>query len=282
MARPWRFDARVGAMMGAVLCSAAMSVGCSGAPSSSQSAKAKLGLRNDTGGGGLTTQQAGGLRFQDITLSFTQYFGMKLASVYLAEDVDPTTQDNVGQVADLWVSPRCTSADDCDFFNFARATGAVNADLNSQSLEVQLGTYRYARLEFCYHGERPTQPNVSWQGADLSSPHGFIGGGCGVTSKEFNPPLVLVPGDDVSVELGYDLADSTSVGPAENPGQNALTAPDGHGVGFDDCAVNDAMTQKDCFRIPGFVPTAVKNGGGPAAAVVVGPADGGGAPEGGD
>jgi hypothetical protein len=102
----------------------------------------------------------------------------------------------------------------------------------------------------------------------MASPRGFIGGGCGITSQEFDPPLVLAAGDAVSVALGYDLTNSVSTGaPTDSPGQNALTAPDGHGIGFTDCAVNDAMTAKDCFAMPVFTPTVIKNGAGPAAAI---------------
>ena len=243
-------------------------------PAAGGAAKAKLELQNVTGaalqGSTLTTQAFGGLHPSSIAVSSTHYFAMKLASVYLAQDIDPQTQNNVGESAMLWVSPHCTNADDCDLFDFARPTDLVNADLNSQELDVPPGTYRYVRMEFCYHGDMPTLPNVEWQGGDMPSPHGFIGGGCGVTSKEFNPPLVLAAGDSVAVALGYDLSNATSVGqPDPNyPGAPALTADDGHGVGFNDCVVDDAGTTKTCFTVPDFVPSAVAGGGGPGARVV--------------
>lgn len=256
----------------AIVFAAATSAACSS--SSSTGAKAQVSLRNDTGASSVTTLHAGGLHFDDLPsqaspVSDVSHFAMKLASIYLVEDVDPTTQNNVGQGANLWVSPHCTSADDCDFFEFARPTAELNADLNSQALDVMPGTYRYMRLEFCYHGEAPTQPNVSWTGPGMTSPQGFIGGGCGITSKEFAPPLVLEPGDTVSVSLGYDLTNSVSTGAVtDSPGQNALTAPDGHGIGFNDCAIDDAMTAKDCFNVPVFTPSVSKDVAGPSAAVV--------------
>lgn len=260
----------------AIVFAAATCAACSS--SSSSGAKAQVSLRNDTGGGSVTTLHAGGLHIDDVPsapASPVSHFAMKLASIYIVEDVDEATQNNVGQSANLWVSPHCTSADDCDFFEFARSTAALNAELNSQALDVQPGTYRYVRLEFCYHGDTPTQPNVSWTGPGMASPQGFIGGGCGITSQEFDPPLVLEAGDTVSVALGYDLTNSITTGsPADSPGQNALTAPDGHGIGYSNCALNDAMTAKVCFNMPSFAPSVSKNGAGPSAGVVENAPDG--------
>ncbi len=235
-------------------------VGCGGG-----GAKARLQLENATGAAAaaLSAQSAGGLRPSSITLSSTHYFAAKLASVYLAEDIDPSTSNNKGPTAMLWVSPHCTSGDDCDFFDFARPTATVNADLNSQELDVDPGTYRYVRMEFCYHGMQPTQPNVEWSGGSMTAPHAFLSNGCGVTSAEFDPPLVLRAGDSVSVSLGYDLSSATSVGQPDptNPDVPALTADDGHGVGFSDCVVNDPNT-KTCFALPAFTPAAAKSSGG--------------------
>ncbi|HEY4016404.1 MAG TPA: hypothetical protein VGM06_23880 [Polyangiaceae bacterium] len=245
------------------------------------SVTAKLELHNNTAAPAaapLTTQSLHDERVTSLSLSSTRYFAMKLASVYLAEDVDPTTLDNRGQAAMLWVSPHCTSADDCYLFDFARSTDAVNADLNSQGLDVDPGTYRYARMEFCYHGDRPTEANIVWQGGAMPTSHGFLENMCGVTSAEFNPPLVLQPGDSVSVALGYDLSNATQAGDVDpsNPGSNALTADDGQGVAFDDCVVDLSGTTKTCFRMPGFTPGVGQNAAGPAAASVVAPSDDGG------
>jgi hypothetical protein len=176
------------------------------------------------------------------------------------------------------VSPHCTSADDCYLFDFARSTDTVNADLNSQGLDVDPGTYRYARMEFCYHGDRPTEANIVWQGGAMPTSHGFLENMCGVTSTEFDPPLVLQPGDSVSVALAYDLSNATQAGDVDpsNPGSNAPTADEGQGVGFDDCVVDLSGATKTCFRIPTFSPSAGQNTGGPSAASVVAGSDDGG------
>jgi hypothetical protein len=266
---------RSSALLGLLL----LSAGCTGA------AKARLQLENKTGvaQAGLSGKSADGLHLESITLSSTHYFAMKLASVYLAQDVDPRSQNNVGSTSALWTSPHCTSADDCDPFDFARPTATVNADLNSQQLDVSAGTYRYVRMEFCYHGETPTQPNISWSGADMTTPHAFLEMECGVTSTEFSPVLDLQPGDSVAVALGYDLTGATSVGQPDpnNPGASALTADDGHGVGFDDCVVDDTGTVKTCFRVPTFSPEAIKNGSGPGDNVAATSSGNGGASDGG-
>jgi hypothetical protein len=252
---------RIGALLGAL---AAASVGCSGAgeATSATSAKAKLLLENATGGGAstaLSAQSVGGLRLSSEGAPSTAHFSMKMSNISLLEDVDPVTQDDVGFAPALWVNPNCTSADDCDGFDFARPTAVVNADLNSQALDVAAGTYRYLRMELCYHGERPTEPNIEWQGGSMTSPHGIVSEMCAVTSTEYDPPLVLKPGDSVSVSLGYDLSGATAEGTvgAVEP----ATGPDGGLVGFDDC-VSLGATTETCFSIPRFVPiVSVSDGG---------------------
>ncbi len=38
---------------------------------------------------------------------------MKLIALYLAEDVDPTSQNNIGKTEMVWLNPDCTSIDSC-------------------------------------------------------------------------------------------------------------------------------------------------------------------------
>jgi hypothetical protein len=236
------------------LCSAALLsvlLGCS------SESHVRLELHNDTG----AKSGVGTLGIQDVmpvtSASSTSHFSMRLASVYLVEDVDPQSQNNSGAVGSIWKSPHCSGPSDCDFFELARPTDEVNADLASQELAIDPATYRYVRLEFCAGG--PSGPNVAWQGDGMGAPHEFMVGMCGVTSAEFTPPLVLKSGDSVAVSLGYDLAGSSVVGdvtadsPATTP---ALTAPDGHGVGYQDCAAQADPAKKTCFNVPAFHPTA--------------------------
>ena len=120
-----------------------------GSMACNNSAKARLEIDNLTGVGasGLSGSSVGGLKLESITPARRGHFAMKLSGVSLAPDVDPVTQNNIGEVAELWVSPNCTSADDCPFFNFARPTSEVNAELNSQQRDVTPGSYRYVRIQ---------------------------------------------------------------------------------------------------------------------------------------
>lgn len=264
----------------ALLAVLVMAGGCG--PSGSGSggaASARLALQNMTGvGAGLAGNSAGGVHLDAFGISSTHYFAMKLSNVSLVEDVDPVTLDNRGQVAQLWVSPHCTSADDCDFFDFARPTAAVNAELNSQRLDVFPGSYRYVRLTFCYDGDRPTKPNIAWSGGAMTSPHAILEMRCAVTSAKVDPPLVLEPGDSVAVALGYDLSGATWV----DTDAGATMSDGAPAGGFEDCVVDAAASTRTCFRFPQFTPSAVKDGAGGGATVVAPPAADGGTDGGAD
>src|SRR6185436_15117013 len=77
---------------------------------------------------------------------------VKLIAAYLAEDVDPVTQNNVGRTSMIWLNPECE--DDiggCNvagiaqpagprvttYFDLARPTAEVNAELNSQDMPIE-------------------------------------------------------------------------------------------------------------------------------------------------
>ena len=241
-------------VLGALVSLGALSAGCG--QSLQGDAKVRLALDNQTGTGTMT-QAASNVVIHDFVPSLQQ-FSMKLADFYLAEDVDPQTFNNIGNVAELWISPACTSADDCAPFELARPTAEVNAALNSEARDVAAGTYRYVRITFCYMGEMPTEPNVQWQASDMSAPASFISHICAATSAEFNPPLVLRPGDSVDVSLGYDLSKAIATA--------------GLGDAAEVCAPNASQTVDDCLNIPQFVPAIGTGCGG--TDVVVG--DGGG------
>lgn len=259
---------RRGAVLLSLVAITSLVSACSGEGSSS-SASARLALRNDTGsaastqsfgrggqGGGLGLQGGGATLSSAIAVS---HFAMRLSKVYVVTDVDPATQENVGDVGMIWQSPHCSASGECDYFELARPTAEVLADLGSQDLPIRPGTYQYARIEFCQGG--PQGPNVEWQADGMSASHAFTLGMCGVTSAKLPQPLVVAAGDHVTVSLGYDLAGSTAVGavtpesPATTP---ALTAPDGHGIGYNDCAPDTDTTKKTCFDVPSFQPSASK------------------------
>ena len=88
-------------------------------------------LANETATSSTSTRSVGGLALESITPATTTHFQAKLASVYLVEDIDKATSNNIGSIAMLWTSPHCTSGDDCDYFYFARPSAVVNADLDA-------------------------------------------------------------------------------------------------------------------------------------------------------
>ncbi len=233
-------------------------IGCG----SGTGASVKLELKNTTGAGAVHAASVGGLGIKNIVpILGPARFAMRLGQVYLAEDVDPATMDNSGNTARIWASPNCPTPSTCDYFDFARGTAAVNADLNSQALDVQPGTYRYVRLEFCIGGP-PAQGNVSWQAGAMASAREFSFGECGVTSTKFDPPLQIVKGDSVSVALAYDLASISASGPLGSggamPGSNVLVDDQGHWRPFIDCADDATTATKTCIDVPGFAPSATK------------------------
>src|SRR5262249_53594347 len=132
---------------------------------------------------------------------------LKLIAVYLSQDVDPVTMNNTGDNAMIWLNPECNGdISDCNvagfmqppgprimqYFDLARSTDEVNADLNSQDMPVDAGTYRFARVELCkaYGGEtEATVPTLMWKGPGMTEEQPFADGSCGVTSLPFDPPM---------------------------------------------------------------------------------------------
>ncbi len=235
--------------------------GCAPASSSTSTATATLTFDNKTES---VTISKSGLAPADVPMQSTlaratpTRFAMRLVMVYLSEEITPTKHDNVGMVSRIWENPNCSGVADCDYFDFAEGSSAVNAALNSQAMSVQPGTYRYARLEFCRG--TPDHPNVEWQVAGMTAPHGWTSGVCVIDSVRFDPPLVIAPGDNVSVSLGYTLDGTTmraDVPTTWTPESHALYDPQGAMLGaFADCVRNADGTSATCLSLPTFTPTA--------------------------
>jgi hypothetical protein len=193
---------------------------------------------------------------------------LKLVAVYLAEDVDPVTMDNVGRTAMIWLNPQCeddigacnvagTSGSGpriTDYFDLARPSAEISADLHAQQLPIDPGAYRYARVEMCKGtpGEGPPSvPTLMWRGPGMPDEQPFSSNDCGRTSQPFAAPLEVAAGDAVEVSLGYDLADAIVTG-----------APSTCGIAGDPrcfraCA-DTAPGQRSCMDFPDFAPTAQK------------------------
>jgi len=248
---------------------AALSVACGG----SGSATAKLMLRNDTPSTSAPTALRAAPTAALAVPATTALVGIKLIAVYLAEDVDPVTQNNVGNNSMIWLNSQCQDdISTCnvsgaagsyshrvtDFFNFAQGTAAVNAALNSQGRPVEAGTYRYVRMEFCKMdpGTTLSDPNVEWKTPDMAQPRAFATGSCGVTSKPFDPPLVLKGGDAVSVTVGYDLTNSLVRGTPDNGPGGVCFGTGASQVCYMDCVDDPSGGTRTCFNSPEFTPSA--------------------------
>jgi hypothetical protein len=201
---------------------------------------------------------------------------LKLIAAYLAEDVDPTTMDNVGATEMIWLNPQCQGdISGCnvagftlpaggprvtDYFDLARTNAEVNAELNSQGATISPGSYRYARLEMCkaYASDTaPTEPTLMWRGPGMTAEQPFTSGDCGRTSVAFDPPLVLAAGDSVAVTLGYDLSTSIVAGAPAGGYSIAGALYDGAPHYFRACEDIDA-DHRVCMDYPDFVPSAAK------------------------
>ena len=231
-------------------------------------ASVRLSLSNET----ITAAPHHGLLADGTSLR------LKMIAVYLIEDVDPVTQDNIGNVAMVWLNPQCGGdINGCNiegfaapsgpritgFFDLARPTAEVNAELNSQGAAVSAGTYQYARVELCkaYGQSQATAPTMMWSGPGMAAEQAFSSGDCGRTSQRFDPPLDLAAGDSVEVTLGYDLGAAIVEGPPAAPYQGGLKIV-GVDKPFRACADVDAGSRA-CMDFPEFAPSATKITAGP-------------------
>jgi hypothetical protein len=197
---------------------------------------------------------------------------LKIIAVYLAEDVDPVTMDNLGNSAEIWLNPECDGdISDCNvdgftqptgprinsYFDLSRSTAEVDAELESEDMPIDPGSYRYARVELCkaVGGEsQATVPTMMWMGPGMAAEVPFMSGDCGRTSLPFDPPLVIAAGDTVQVDLGYDLSKAIVSGAPDPMSQYSIA---GDSQLFRAC-VDASPTTRACMDFPDFAPTATK------------------------
>lgn len=130
------------------------------------------------------------------------------------------------------------------FFGLS-SPASVNLALNSQAKSVQVGTYKYVRLEFCKYNQGNSE-NIQW-GITGGPVQQFQRNMCTVNSAEMNPPLSLAEGQTVTLTLSYDISQavSTEVSDLNNGGQNQNV----------DCYDAGGGSYK-CFTLPSFTPSA--------------------------
>jgi hypothetical protein len=156
------------------------------------------------------------VEFSNMTPSAVE---MKLIALYLAEDIDPNTQNNIGGTEMVWLNPDCTQIDSCtvdkvnSWFDFAENLAVVNAKLNEQTKKIATGSYKYVRMEFCRATEtlQNTVPNLRFQAGNMTSKHEFAVNMCGQTSAVADPPIAVSSSSTAEVTLSYSLAGSIRV-----------------------------------------------------------------------
>lgn len=248
----------------------ALSGGLAVASACTGSASARLALANQTVSPSARTA---------AVLADGTSLRLKLIAAYLAEDVDPVTQNNIGQSAMIWLDPECGGdISGCNvagltqppgprvtqYFDLARPTAEVNAELNAQDLPIEPSTYRYARVEMCkiYPGDgtQPTIPTLMWKGPGMDAEQAFTSGDCGRTSLPFDPPLVVAPGDAVTISLAYDLATAVVAGaPGAGGGSFTLAGhDDGDHPHYFRACVDVSAGQRVCMDYPDLTPSAAR------------------------
>lgn len=192
------------------------------------------------------------------TVASPTFYGMKLIAAYLAEDIDPDTQSNIGQTLMFYLNEDCQEdISHCDISggtaedgepisqiigvdNYFDLTNPVTANeaLSEQRRDIIAGTFQYVRMEFSKINEE-NAPNVEWSytGVPLRS---FVTNQHTVTSAKVSPPIVITSTSSaVTFVATYDPSGSVSIG------------PDAAG---DDCT-NDESGNRVCFTIPTFTPS---------------------------
>jgi len=238
---------------------AALASGCT------SGASVKLALSNQTSTQARTIDLAGdGTELQ-----------LKILSVSLAQDVDPVTMNDIGTSTNIWVAPECAGdVDDCNvagftlpagprvtqYFDLARSSDEVNAELEAEMTLVDAGSYRYARVNLCkaLGGQtEATVPTMLWAGPGITE-QAFTSGDCGRTSLPFDPPLTIAAGDTIGVTLGYDLSQAIVAGTPSPDGNESLAGhddPDGTPHRYRACVDADS-SNRVCMDFPDFAPSA--------------------------
>lgn len=201
---------------------------------------------DNVGGAAVSTTSRSAYRLETPSV-----FDIKIAAVYLSEDIDPVTGNNTGYTPMIYLNPKCNGdvrtydVNDLEYFHFARSSAEVNEQINATAEPVPALTYRYVRIEF-YKDEPEGEDykNARW-GTDAFSKEFFRGGG--VITVAFDEPLVVQDGQSVRVVLEYDPADTIAVTDPEHP----VLPPDF----ISDDYYDDGDTHYE-FMLPAFHPRA--------------------------
>lgn len=156
----------------------------------------------------------------------TKYFGFKLMLVhirgkYTDKDqqvasniyIHPTACEQYEQETSIGSgeeqkSYKYMGVGQCDsdkidtFFNLARKSNEVSADIVAQNLPIVPGTYDQVTMEFCQGAL--IKENLKFQGSDMSEPILVKHGKCGISTTEAES-VTVNEGEVVNIKLVYDL-----------------------------------------------------------------------------
>lgn len=226
---------------------------------------------------------------QALTMATAAPSELKVRLKYILVIENKTTSDgeptaaagyngnNVGKAIKVWVNPKCTSTtvngdgssytdiltdEQCDangmeYFDLNRTSELVNADLNSQAISAEVGTYRYVTMAFLGEGAygKNTLKNIKWAHANSS-----------VTTQEFSEfqveftgkfatPIELTEGQSITFNLAYDLGSLVTTGLAGAGQEKTIEGGTTQPGKYNDC---DA-TKSTCITLPSYTLSVVTN-----------------------
>jgi hypothetical protein len=209
-----------------MIISCTMNLSCGKKTKTGQSAGASLSMSNSTLNLDLTAAVAcpSSAGYNSNTNCYTPTsYGVKMLNAYISPDQSGATSGPAGLI---WSNPACSvssqkseingkeftyeSVDSgCDdskvssYFELARATADVNAELNGKKYSILPGTYNYVQLGFCIGGAK--SKNIQFQAEGMSAAYQVSQDSCGVSSTKADPPIVVGEGESVTISLAYDL-----------------------------------------------------------------------------
>jgi hypothetical protein len=173
-------------------------------------------------------------------------YGLKILNVTVSPDEEGA---KTGPAGTIWMNEACKTAtaeaeleedvfyeydymaEDCsvdqveEFFDLARTTEEVNAELNSQAHKILPGTYNYVQVSFCIG--TPSSENAQFQAEGMSQPYQVTSGVCGISSAKATSPIVVKTGETVTISLTYDLTNAIYTGASEESNDSCYVSADG-------------------------------------------------------
>lgn len=185
-------------------------------------------------------------------LKAPETFDVKIAAIYLSEDISPETGNNTGYTPMIYLNPRCGGnissydVNNLEFFDLTQSSAQVNAQINARAETIPAVTYRYLRIEFYKYEPTGTgYKNARWGMNDFTRE--FFRGGAVLTVK-MPTPLTVREGQAVKVYLRYDIRNLVAV-----TDKNAPEYP----PSFMTEDIYEDETHIYEFRLPEFQPNAV-------------------------